>query len=120
MIVRPSPFRRAVLLLLVIVLTTTGCARIKGIFKDEDENEGVPVEQLYDKGHGMMEGGNWSGATTAFKRLVAQYPYGAYTEQALMEIAFAHPASASTVTFIGLAMSTTMLSTASHFLVKRT
>ena len=37
----------------------------------------------------MMEGGNWSGATTAFKRLVAQYPYGAYTEQALMEIAFA-------------------------------
>ena len=89
MIVRPSPLRRAVLLLLVIVLTTSGCARIKGIFKDEDENEGVPVEQLYDKGHGMMEGGNWSGATTAFKRLVAQYPYGAYTEQALMEIAFA-------------------------------
>ena len=89
MIVRLSPLRRTVLLLLVIVLTTSGCARIKGIFKDEDENEGVPVEQLYDKGHGMMEGGNWSGATTAFKRLVAQYPYGAYTEQALMEIAFA-------------------------------
>ena len=89
MIVRPSPFRRTVLLLLAIVLATSGCARIKGIFKDEDENEGVPVEQLYDKGHGMMEGGNWSGATTAFKRLVAQYPYGAYTEQALMEIAFA-------------------------------
>nr|WP_202840032.1 outer membrane protein assembly factor BamD [Luteimonas saliphila] len=89
MIVRPSPFRRAVLLLLVIVLTTSGCARIKGVFKDEDENEGVPVEELYDKGQGQMHNGNWSGAVVTYRRLLAQYPYGPYTEQALMETAFA-------------------------------
>lgn len=83
-----SRFRPA-LLLLVVVLAASGCARVKGIFKDEDANEGQPVEQLYEKGHRSMENGNWSDAETTYKRLVAQYPYGAYTEQALIETAYA-------------------------------
>jgi outer membrane protein assembly factor BamD len=84
------PFlRRAVLLLLLATLATSGCARLKGMFKDEDENEGVPVEELYDKGHKSMTNGNWNGAVITYKRLVAQYPYGNYTEQALMETAYA-------------------------------
>jgi outer membrane protein assembly factor BamD len=84
------PFlRRAVLLLLLATLATSGCARLKGMFKDEDENEGVPVEELYDKGHTSMTNGNWNGAVVTYKRLVAQYPYGSYTEQALMETAYA-------------------------------
>ncbi len=84
------PFlRRAVLLLLLATLATSGCARLKGMFKDEDENEGVPVEELYDKGHKSMTNGNWNGAVVTYKRLVAQYPYGNYTEQALMETAYA-------------------------------
>src|SRR5678809_1512143 len=62
---------------------------MKGMFKDKDANEGVPVEQLYDKGHGLMTNGNWSGAVAVYKRLVTQYPYGPYTEQALMETAYA-------------------------------
>ena len=89
MTVRPTPFHRTVLLLLVIVMATSGCARLKGVFKDEDENEGVPVEQLYDKGQGQMRNGNWAGAAVTYRRLLAQYPYGPYTEQALMETAYA-------------------------------
>jgi outer membrane protein assembly factor BamD len=46
----------------------------------------VPVEQLYEKSHKLMQGGNWSGAEASF-RLVAQYPYGPYTEQAMIETA---------------------------------
>lgn len=79
----PAPLRLAVLLLLVAFLAT-GCRNSK-----EDADEGLPVDQLYQKGHGQMEGGNWSGAEASFKRLVAQYPYGQYTEQALMETAYA-------------------------------
>jgi len=89
MSLRPLPLRRAILLLLVIALTTSGCARIKGVFKDENENEGVPVEELYDKGLEQMHRGNWGGAAVTYRRLLAQYPYGPYTEQALMESAFA-------------------------------
>lgn len=36
-----------------------------------------------------MEGGNWSGAEANFRRLIAQYPYGPYTEQAMIETAYA-------------------------------
>lgn len=82
--------RRVVLILLVAMLTLSGCARMKGLFKDEDENEGVPVAELFDKGHNSMTRGNWSGAVRTYKRLVAQYPYGDYTEQALMETAYAN------------------------------
>ena len=81
--------RALLCLLLIAVLAGSGCARVKGLFKDEDANEGQPVEQLYDKAHNLMRHGNWSGAELIFKRLVAQYPYGPYTEQALVETAYA-------------------------------
>jgi outer membrane protein assembly factor BamD len=77
---------RALVCLLLAVLVATGCSR--GKTKD-DENEGVPVTELYDKGHASMRMGNWSNAATTFRRLVAQYPYGPHTEQALIEIAYA-------------------------------
>jgi outer membrane protein assembly factor BamD len=86
----PRPFPRPVLLLLLVaVLATSGCARLKGLFKDGDANEGVPVAELYQKGHEQVVDGDWSSALTIYKRLVAQYPYGPYTEQALVETAYA-------------------------------
>jgi len=89
---RPAPLRpllRTVVLLLALVVFASGCARFGKMFKDEDANEGVPVEELYEKAHTSMTRGNWSSAETTFKRLVAQYPYGPYTEQALVETAYA-------------------------------
>ncbi|HJW45918.1 MAG TPA: outer membrane protein assembly factor BamD [Lysobacter sp.] len=76
-------------LLLIAVLAGSGCARVKGVFKDKDEDEGQPVEALYEKAHKSMTYGNWAGAENTFRRLVAQYPYGPYTEQALVETAYA-------------------------------
>lgn len=81
----PAPLRLAALLLVVAFLAT-GCAGRKS---KADAEEGLPVTELYDKGHQQMERGNWSEAEKTFKRLVAQYPYGPHTEQALMETAFA-------------------------------
>ncbi len=77
---------RLTALLLVLVFAATGCHRGD---KKKDADEGAPVEQLYEKSHKLMEGGNWSGAEVSFKRLVAQYPYGPYTEQAMIETAYA-------------------------------
>lgn len=79
--------RSLLFLLLVTVIAVPGCAHFKN--KKKDANEGVPVEQLYAKGHQLMTYGNWDAASTVYKRLVAQYPYGPYTEQALMETAYA-------------------------------
>ena len=82
--VLPAPLRLTVLLL-AVALVATGCGRNS----KEDAEEGQPVTELYDKAHRQMQGGNWSGAEMTFRRLVAQYPYGPHTEQALMETAYA-------------------------------
>jgi outer membrane protein assembly factor BamD len=37
-----------------------------------------------------MRSERWSSATEVFQRLIAQYPYGPYTEQSLMEMAYAY------------------------------
>ena len=76
---------RFISLMLVMVVVATGCHRQK----NKNPEEGMPVEQLYQKAHTQMETGNWAGAEGSFKRLVAQYPYGQYTEQAMIESAYA-------------------------------
>ncbi|KAB7762372.1 outer membrane protein assembly factor BamD [Xanthomonas maliensis] len=76
---------RLLALLLVLTFAVTGCHR--GAKKNPDE--GMPVDQLYGKAHTLMEKGNWAGAEASFKRLQAQYPYGPYTEQAMIESAYA-------------------------------
>lgn len=80
-----APVRLAALML-VLLFVATGCNRGT---KGDNPDDGLPAEQLYDKGHKLMQSGNWSGAEGNFKRLVAQYPYGPYTEQAMIEAAYA-------------------------------
>lgn len=90
MTLRPA-FLRLSGLLLVTVLAAPGCTTVKNLFggDDEEAQENVPVEALYERAHASMRGGNWASAEQRFERLIAQYPYGAYTEQALMETAYA-------------------------------
>lgn len=76
---------RFIALMLVMVVVATGCHRQK----NKNPEEGMPVEQLYQKAHTQMETGNWAAAEGSFKRLIAQYPYGQYTEQAMIESAYA-------------------------------
>jgi outer membrane protein assembly factor BamD len=74
-----------VLTILSTALLATGCHNKK----KGDELQGAPAEKIYQVGHEAMTHGNWSKAEATFKKLTAQYPYGAYTEQAQMETAYA-------------------------------
>ncbi|QDI02577.1 MULTISPECIES: outer membrane protein assembly factor BamD [Xanthomonas translucens group] len=76
---------RFIALMLVMVVVATGCHRQK----NKNPEEGMPVDQLYQKAHTQMQTSNWAGAEGSFKRLIAQYPYGQYTEQAMIESAYA-------------------------------
>jgi outer membrane protein assembly factor BamD len=84
-----APMRPLLMLLLATLLATSGCARVSKLWKNEKRNEGVPVEQLYQRGHDAIKQERWGTATEAYQRLIAQYPYGPYTEQALIESAYA-------------------------------
>jgi len=79
--------RSLLLLLLAAVLAASGCSSFKNVWHKKDKNEGLPVEVLYDRAHGDMRKEHWAGATEVWQRLIAQYPYGPYTEQAMMEMA---------------------------------
>jgi len=81
--------RSLLLLLLAVVLASSGCSSIKNLWSKKDKNEGQPVEVLYDRAHKDMTKEQWGSATEIWQRLIAQYPYGPYTEQAMMEMAYA-------------------------------
>jgi outer membrane protein assembly factor BamD len=83
--------RSLLLMVLVAACSLPGCSTVRGVFGHgkKEANEGVPADQLYAKGHAQMLRSNWNGALNVYKRLIAQYPYGPYTEQALVESAYA-------------------------------
>ncbi|MGN0857973.1 MAG: outer membrane protein assembly factor BamD [Stenotrophomonas sp.] len=80
-----SSSSRLATLLLVSTLAVTGCSR----GTKDDAPEGTPVQTLYQDSQKLLESGNWSGAEAGYRRLLAQFPYGPYTEQALIETAYA-------------------------------
>jgi outer membrane protein assembly factor BamD len=80
-------------LFLVVFLAATlpACTTWKKMFSDEDqqaETETLPVDQLYAKADAAKDGRNWSRATQYYQRLVARFPYGAYSEHAQLELAY--------------------------------
>lgn len=88
--VRSTPTRAPLLriagLMLLTLVAASGCHR--GV-KDKNAQESRPVETIYAEGHEAMVRSNWDRAEKTYKQLIAQYPYGPYTEQALMETAYA-------------------------------
>ncbi len=77
---------RFVLLALVVAFAGTGCGKI---FKKKAAPENQPVEVMYEEAHRAMVNNNWDRGLQNFRRLIAQYPYGPYTERALMDTAYA-------------------------------
>ncbi len=78
--------------LIAFVLAGSGCARF-GIHKlfghAEDKVETLPVEKLYADAHQSLENGNVVRAQATYKRLISRFPYGPYTEQAQLDLAYA-------------------------------
>lgn len=71
--------------MLVLFFVVIGCyCGIKG----KNLDEGLLVEQFYDKSYKLMEGGNWSGVEVSFCCLVVQYFYGLYIEQVMIELVY--------------------------------
>ena len=83
--IRYSGTFRLLALLLVLSLSA-GCS---SWFKKDDPLETLSVEQMYDEAKGSLKGGNYGRAQRYFSRLIARFPYGPYTEQAQLELAYA-------------------------------
>ena len=87
---RVSRLSRSVarIVLVTLLALLAGCSLFhRG--KKGDPLDTLPVEQLYQHGVDALQAGNNDLATRAFERLVARFPFGPYTEQSQINLAYA-------------------------------
>jgi outer membrane protein assembly factor BamD len=75
-----------------LVFALPGCKTIGGWFgggDSQEPTETLPVEEMYAEGKVSLDGGNYDRAETYFQRLVSRFPYGPYSEQGLLNLAYA-------------------------------
>ncbi len=78
-----------VFLIVALVAALPGCKTWGKLFGDkEEETETLPVEALYAEADSAMDARNYTRATRYYQRLVSRFPYGVYSEQAQLELAY--------------------------------
>lgn len=84
LMIRHSGLLRLLALFTLLALAT-GCGRF---FDRDDPLETLAVEPMYEVGKKALRAGNMARAERYFRRLIARFPYGPYTEQAQLELAY--------------------------------
>jgi outer membrane protein assembly factor BamD len=79
-----TPFLRLAFVL-AIALLGAACRKHGRL----DETETLPVDQLYSEAKALLEAGNYERSIRYYRRLVARFPFGKYTEQAELDTAYA-------------------------------
>ena len=80
---RVSPLLKV--LLLALVVFAAGCHHDK----KSDDAEVLPVDQMYGVAKSALQDGNLAKAIKYDQRLIARFPFGPYTEQATLDLAYA-------------------------------
>lgn len=70
-----------------VILTTASCSMFKGI---EDPTEGWTADKLYVEARDNLNEGNYETARDYYQKLEARYPYGRYSQQAMVEVAYSY------------------------------
>ncbi|MEO6967089.1 MAG: outer membrane protein assembly factor BamD [Rhodanobacteraceae bacterium] len=87
-----SPFPRSrlkIALLAPLLLALAACSFFhRGSSKGEPADT-LPVDQLYNLATANLHNGNYERAEKQYQRLIARFPYGPYTEQAQLDLAYA-------------------------------
>lgn len=70
--------------LLGLLLCVSGCR------KDKDLQGELSAEELYMRGNKSLNNNSWGRAIGAYKALQTRYPFGRYTEQSMVDLAYAY------------------------------
>jgi outer membrane protein assembly factor BamD len=68
----------------LMLVTVSGCK------KDRDIDDGRSAEEMYTTAKGYLDNQNWGRAVNGYQTLATRYPFGRYTEQAQLELAYAY------------------------------
>lgn len=80
-------FPRLALVLLFALLA--GCSLFNRGAKKGDPMDTKTVEELYQQGVHAIDTRSWDFAARTFQRLISRFPFGAYTEQSQLNLAYA-------------------------------
>lgn len=77
-------------LILMLAASLAGCQSIGQLFGADKEEltETLPVEGMYTEAKTSMQGRNYDRAARFYQRLVSRFPFGAYSEQSQLELAY--------------------------------
>lgn len=79
------------LILLLVLSLLSGCSWFsKSDDGSEFEDPTISAAQLYEEANRLMQRGNYEDAIKKYETLEGRYPFGAYTEQAQLEVAYAY------------------------------
>lgn len=81
-----SIFPRLVISVVIalMLVTVTGCK------KDKNIEDGKQASEMYTEAKRYLESQNWGRAIYSYQRLSTRFPFGRYTEQAQLELAYAY------------------------------
>ena len=80
--IRSKLFITAILALMMV--TVSGCK------KDKYIDDGRSAEEMYETAKGYLASQNWGRAINGYQTLSTRYPFGRFTEQAQLELAYAY------------------------------
>lgn len=89
----PSPFFLKTSIyskLLVGALAALMLVTVSGCKKGRDIDDGRSAEDMYTTAKGYLTSQNWGRAINGYQTLSTRYPFGRYTEQAQLELAYAY------------------------------
>ena len=71
-------------ILALMMVTVSGCK------KDKYIDDGRSAEEMYETAKGYLASQNWGRAINGYQTLSTRYPFGRFTEQAQLELAYAY------------------------------
>tara|TARA_B100001564_G_C20645235_1_gene674124 strand:+ start:254 stop:1138 length:885 start_codon:yes stop_codon:yes gene_type:complete len=82
---------KAKLLLINIIMTTllSGCSYWENVFKESDPTVGLTAAQIYAQGKSFLDAEDYPNSIKYFDILEARYPFGKYSTQAMLDLAYA-------------------------------
>lgn len=76
--------------LLISVMIALMMITVSGCKKDKNIDDGRTAAEMYNSAKAYLDSNNWSRAVSAYQGLSTRYPFGRYTEQAQLELAYAY------------------------------
>ena len=80
---------KILLINLIFSALLSSCSYLEGVFKEADPTRGLSAAQIYAEGKAFLDVEDYPNAIRYFDILEARYPFGIYSTQSMLDLAYA-------------------------------